>query len=89
MAHYEIRYVLDMSEACEMLGLTPHETDSLTECRDVTWGDASYTLIDAERFVRDVLPWADVDGNYTERFGDTDAVIEKLGGRKVYINLEG
>jgi hypothetical protein len=89
MAHYNIVDVLDMSTACEMLGLTPHETDSLTECKDVTWGDASYTLIDAERFVRYVLPWADVEGKYVDRFGDTGAVIEELGGRNVYINLEG
>lgn len=89
MAHYDIHYVLDMSEACAKLGLTAHETDSLSECQDVTWGDAGYTLIGVERFVRDVLPWADVDGNYVDRFGDTDAVIKKLGGILVYINLEG
>jgi hypothetical protein len=89
MTHYNIVDVLDLTTACEMLGLTAHETDSLTECQTVTWGDANYTLIDVERFVRTVLPWADVDGIYADRFGDTEAVIEKLGGRSVYINLEG
>jgi len=89
MPYYNIRHVLDMSDACSLLGLTSHEIDSLTECQSVTWGDATYTLVTAGRFVRTVLPWADVDGTYDDRFGDTDALIAKLGGGQVYINMEG
>ena len=90
MPHYQINFVLNMSKACQMLGLTDDEYESLSECQDVTWGDANYTLVDVRRFVRDVLPCVDLnDGNYTERFGDIDAVVGKLGGAKVYINLEG